>query len=74
MGLLSDQDAYLFEEGTHLRLGDSLGAHVVEGGTNFAVWAPNARYVSVFGEFNAWNKRAAPLASRGQAGLCTTAL
>ena len=72
MSLLSDQDFYLFEEGTHLRLGDSLGAHLVEGGTNFTVWAPRARYVSVFGEFNGWNKRAAPLHSLGRAGLWET--
>jgi 1,4-alpha-glucan branching enzyme len=67
--MLTDQDFYLFQEGTHLRLCDSLGAHTADGGTNFAVWAPNARFVSVFGEFNGWNKYAHPLASRGQAGI-----
>src|SRR5690349_19074011 len=76
MSLLTDQDIYFFEEGTHLRLADSLGAHSVgEGsrrGTNFAVWAPGARYVSVFGDFNGWDKHAAPLTSRGHAGLWET--
>jgi 1,4-alpha-glucan branching enzyme len=76
MSLLTDQDIYLFEEGTHLRLADSLGAHVIgegsERGTNFAVWAPGARYVSVFGDFNGWDKRAAPLHPRGHAGLWET--
>ncbi len=57
---LSDQDLYLFNEGSHLRLYEKLGAHptVVDGrpGTYFAVWAPNAEYVSVVGDFNGWNR------------------
>jgi 1,4-alpha-glucan branching enzyme len=52
--LLSEDDLYLFNEGTHYRLHDKLGAHpmTVEGvdGTYFAVWAPNAREVAVIGE------------------------
>ena len=51
--LLHDDDLYLFNEGTHLRLYEKLGAHRVEAegvwGTYFAVWAPNARQVSVVG-------------------------
>ncbi len=56
--LLSDQDVYLFNEGTHLRLYEKLGAHssTIEGerGTRFAVWAPNARQVSLIGDWNDW--------------------
>ncbi len=53
---LNDSDFYLFQEGTHDRLSDVLGAHysAERGGTQFAVWAPNARSVSVFGDFNNW--------------------
>ncbi|GKS56612.1 1,4-alpha-glucan branching enzyme GlgB [Nitrospira sp.] len=55
---LTADDLHFFNEGTHLRLYDKLGAHLgnVNGvvGTWFAVWAPNARRVSVFGDFNGW--------------------
>ena len=60
MSLLSDHDLYLFNEGSHVRLYEQLGAHprVVDGkaGTNFAVWAPDAEKVYVMGDFNGWNK------------------
>src|SRR5438309_12117325 len=63
--LLTDHDLYLFNEGTHYRLYDKLGAHVVthDGvkGTYFAVWAPNAEAVSVMGDFNGWNRDSHPL-------------
>ncbi|MFO7733138.1 MAG: 1,4-alpha-glucan branching enzyme, partial [Candidatus Aminicenantes bacterium] len=66
--LLTDQDIYLFKEGNQFRLYDKLGAHVleVEGrrGTLFAVWAPNAKRVSVVGNFNGWDPKAHPLAAR----------
>jgi 1,4-alpha-glucan branching enzyme len=56
--LLTEQDIYLFKEGSHFNLFDKLGAHpmTVDGaaGTLFAVWAPNARNVSVVGDFNEW--------------------
>lgn len=59
-------DIYFFEEGTNTKLSDVLGAHIrAEGGTEFAVWAPNARYVSVIGTFNGWDKGATPLARTG---------
>jgi 1,4-alpha-glucan branching enzyme len=62
--ILTDQDVYLFREGTHSRLYEKLGAHVGETGTHFAVWAPNAAAVSVIGDFNGWNKDAHPLTPR----------
>ncbi len=63
--LLGDQDFYLFNEGSHRRLYEKLGAHRMrvggEEGTYFAVWAPNADRVSVIGSFNQWNKESHPL-------------
>jgi 1,4-alpha-glucan branching enzyme len=67
---LGEQDIYLFNEGTHTRLFDKLGAHVLpRGGVHFAVWAPNAKYVSVIGDFNQWNKRAHPMRPQAASGL-----
>jgi 1,4-alpha-glucan branching enzyme len=71
--LLGDQDLHLFNEGTHTRLGDHLGAHPMEhegvSGTYFAVWAPSARAVSVAGDFNGWQPGGHPLAARGSSGI-----
>ncbi len=72
-GLLTDDDLYLFNEGSHFRLYDKLGAHPVaegpEAATYFAVWAPSAESVAVMGEFNGWNKSSHPLRARGQSGI-----
>ncbi len=57
-----EQDGYLFREGTHSRLHELLGAHPVDGGCYFAVWAPNALSVGVMGNFNDWQPERAPLA------------
>ncbi|MBL7850846.1 MAG: 1,4-alpha-glucan branching protein GlgB [Cyclobacteriaceae bacterium] len=66
--LLTDFDIYLFKSGKHFKLYEKLGAHVVthEGreGTYFAVWAPNARSVSVIGDFNYWTAGQNPLNPR----------
>ena len=66
--LITEHDIYLFKEGSHFRLYHKLGAHpmVVDGvaGTRFAVWAPNARRISVVGDFNGWNTDANPMDSR----------
>src|SRR4051812_38999772 len=71
--LLSDQDLFLFNEGTHRGLQHRLGAHpvTVDGtaGTAFAVWAPNASRVSVIGDFNGWQAGEHPLAVRGSSGI-----
>ncbi|RMG70353.1 MAG: 1,4-alpha-glucan branching enzyme, partial [Bacteroidetes bacterium] len=61
-------DAYLLKEGNHCRLYERLGAHLVQAdgvpGVYFAVWAPNARQVSVIGEFNAWEPEVHQLRAR----------
>ncbi len=70
---LTDHDVYLFNEGTHFRLFDHLGAHpsTVDGecGTFFSVWAPNAEQVSVVGDFNKWDGSAHPLEPRASSGV-----
>lgn len=71
--VFSDLDQHLFSEGTLYRSYDLLGAHptVQEGrpGTRFAVWAPDATAVSVFGDFNGWKIGANPLSLQGGTGV-----
>src|SRR5919202_5000738 len=71
--LLSESDLHYFNEGTHARLYEKLGAHpltVAETrGTYFAVWAPEAAQVSVMGDFNGWRQDSHPLKPRGQSGI-----
>jgi 1,4-alpha-glucan branching enzyme len=67
--LLTDDDLYLFNEGTHLRLYDKLGAHPETAGVHFAVWAPNAERVSVIGEWNDWQAGADELQARASSGV-----
>ena len=73
VGLMTDQDIYLFNEGTHYRLATKMGSHRGEydghAGVYFGVWAPAARYVSVIGDFNGWDRGAHPLRPRGQSGV-----
>jgi 1,4-alpha-glucan branching enzyme len=73
VSLLTDQDLFLFNEGTHARLYERLGAHPMEvggeAGTHFAVWAPNAESVSVIGDFNGWNPDQDPLRPRASSGI-----
>ena len=74
--VLGEMDEYLLGEGTHKRLWQVLGAHVIthEGveGTHFAVWAPNAERVSVVGDFNIWDGRRHPMRRRGATGIWET--
>ena len=71
--VLSDYDLYLFGEGKHTRIYDKLGAHPITVGTaagvHFGVWAPNAKRVSVVGDFNAWDGRRHPMRSLGASGV-----
>jgi 1,4-alpha-glucan branching enzyme len=71
--LLTDYDLYLSGEGTHYLKYEKLGAHVreVEGvrGVALGVWAPNAKRVSVVGDFNRWDGRVDPMRSRGASGI-----
>ena len=73
MSLLTDFDLHLLAEGTHDRAYEKLGAHVVARhgtiGTEFAVWAPNAKSVSVIGDFNGWNPHADAMNPRGETGV-----
>ena len=70
---LTDHDLYLFNEGSHFRLYEKLGAHVmtVDGveGTYFSVWAPNAEQVFVIGDFNQWDKSSHPLHPVERSGI-----
>jgi 1,4-alpha-glucan branching enzyme len=70
---LTDFDLHLLAEGTHYRTYNKLGAHLAEldgqPGTHFAVWAPNAREVSVIGDFNQWRPGTHPMIFRPQAGV-----
>ncbi len=71
--VLTDFDLYLFGEGKHTRIYDKLGAHPMTvgdaAGVHFAVWAPNAKRVSVVADFNAWDGRRHPMRSLGASGV-----
>ncbi|ACT59562.1 1,4-alpha-glucan branching protein GlgB [Hirschia baltica] len=71
--VLGPMDDYYLSEGSHLRLFDKLGAHVIEHegakGVHFAVWAPNAQRVSVVGDFNKWDNRRNQMRKRVDTGI-----
>ena len=71
-----DLDMYLFAKGTHYEIYEKMGAHLAEEdgekGTYFAVWAPNARSVSVVGDFNKWDRKANPMKPVQQSGIWDT--
>src|SRR5712664_3988332 len=70
---LGELDLHLFGEGKHERIYEKLGAHVLThegtGGVAFAVWAPNAKSVSVVGNFNEWNGTKHPMRQLGSSGV-----
>jgi 1,4-alpha-glucan branching enzyme len=71
--VIGELDIHLFLQGTHYQIYEKLGAHImtVNGvkGTHFAVWAPNARRVSVIGDFNCWDGRLHPMCMLGSSGI-----
>ncbi|MFV0281525.1 MAG: 1,4-alpha-glucan branching protein GlgB [Rhodoblastus sp.] len=71
--LLADEDLALFSAGCHPHLTDVLGARAMRventPGVRFSVWAPNARAVSVVGDFNGWDRRRHPMRLRHEAGV-----
>jgi len=71
--LLGEDDLYLFNQGSHDRIYEKLGAHVLVhqgvSGVLFAVWAPSASRVSVLGDFNQWDGRRHPMRERGVSGI-----
>ncbi|MFC9897345.1 1,4-alpha-glucan branching protein GlgB [Nocardia sp. NPDC127579] len=74
---VGELDLHLIGQGRHERLWDVLGAHprrytTLDGavtGTSFAVWAPNARGVTVFGDFDSWGGQTAPMRALGSSGV-----
>jgi 1,4-alpha-glucan branching enzyme len=73
VSLLTADDLHLFNEGSHYRLYEKMGAHVVtangETGVSFSVWAPNAKHVSIIGDFNNWDPRSHPMQARASSGI-----
>lgn len=71
--VLGPTDDYLIAEGKHQRLHDKFGAHAMRhqgaDGVHFALWAPNARRVSVIGDFNDWDGRRHPMRHRADTGV-----
>ena len=71
--VLGDLDLYLYNEGTHYKSYERLGAHLIKhqdvDGVSFAVWAPNAKRVSVVGNFNNWDGRRHLMRPRGSSGV-----
>ncbi|HEX8419038.1 MAG TPA: 1,4-alpha-glucan branching protein GlgB [Sphingomonas sp.] len=71
--VLGPVDDVLMAQGTHMRLYDKMGAHLIDhegaSGVHFAVWAPNARRVSVVGDFNDWDGRRHTMRRRGDVGV-----
>lgn len=66
---LGETDLFLFNKGCHYKLYSVLGAQVKETGTQFAVWAPNAKSVHLVADFNHWDGRLYPMRSMGVSGI-----
>lgn len=66
---IGETDLFLFNKGCHYNLYSILGAHVKQGGVQFAVWAPNATRVSLVADFNHWDGRLCPMRSLGVSGI-----
>ena len=72
---LTKKDVRQFHEGNHYRIYEKLGAHFTraggQDGVHFAVWAPNAAYMAVMGDWNDWNKDSHPMERFGDSGIWT---
>ena len=72
---IGELDQYLFGQGTHYDLYKKMGSHLVtdgkKKGTYFAVWAPNAKSVSVVGDFNNWDRDKNPMVREDPLGIYT---
>ena len=72
---IGELDQYLFGQGNHYEIYKKLGAHMVDDegqkGVYFAVWAPNAKSVSVVGEFNDWDRTRNPMTRAEYIGIYT---
>jgi 1,4-alpha-glucan branching enzyme len=72
-GEITEEQLYLFHEGTNYKSYQMLGAHRMEQngqkGVRFSVWAPNANWVSTVGDFNGWNSEANPMQRIGDSGV-----
>lgn len=66
---ITADDQHYFNEGRFYQLSRKLGAHPHPQGIHFAVWAPNARFVSVMGDFNGWDPHSCPLRAVGNSGI-----
>ncbi|MDY3928949.1 MAG: 1,4-alpha-glucan branching protein GlgB [Clostridia bacterium] len=71
---ISEYQLYLFNEGTNFQSYEFLGAHKIDKGWRFAVWAPNAKAVYITGDFNGWNNKSHPLYKLGSTGVWATVL
>lgn len=71
--VLGEMDLYLYNEGNHKDIYEKLGSHLIThqgvNGVSFAVWAPNAKRVSVVGNFNDWDGRRHVMRQRGSSGI-----
>lgn len=70
---LSEFDRHLFGAGTHYEIYEKMGGRLMthEGarGAAFSVWAPNAKAISVIGDFNNWDARRSPMRRLGESGI-----
>ncbi|MBS0647780.1 MAG: 1,4-alpha-glucan branching protein GlgB [Verrucomicrobia bacterium] len=73
LSTFGEMDAHLFNKGTHYKIFNVLGGRLTQHqgvqGAKFAVWAPNAKAVSLVGDFNHWDGRAHPMRSLGASGV-----
>ena len=70
---ITDYDLYLLKEGKHLQMYNKLGAQLTQNmegvaGVHFCVWAPNAQFVGVMGDFNGWDKHTHPMFNLKESG------